>query len=280
MKNLIKISLSMMLTLFLFASCSKNDDETPEPDQKAKAITQQEMQNKANPYDEQGAMFTGFLKVMANDGDLGGWDVSQIAAFNGDLGGWDVSQIAAKDGGPDGWDVGQVIDLALKFNSKDDGDKASPIILHMQLEAISGMGNFNPIDDCLWRPDRCKKFQSAIQALDSSNDGTAYDHTLKFINTIRKQEAEIQDDDEMKDLEKKDFLISYAIARHAAGYWYNAIIGDDQPFPWDKHHVGFLKKIISINTQGASAAFMGTENEEAGVSTAILSAYIAKGGAK
>ena len=166
MKNLFKINVAMILALFLISSCSKKDAV----DQKEKDITEAEMQNKANPNDEQGMFYNGFLSAIAkyNDGgitadddweepkiikDIGGWDVSKIAAFNGDIGGWDVGQISTNDG-IGGWDVSKILGFAMYYNNKngkESGDQARTN-LSMQLEAFSGLGTYSPIDDCLWRP--------------------------------------------------------------------------------------------------------------------------------
>lgn len=265
----------MMLTLLLSTSCSKNDDdEVLAPDtQNEKAITQAEMQNNSNPFDGQREMFNGFLKVLANNGDLGGWDVSQLTQFNGDLGGWDVSQIANYNGDLGGWDVSQIIDQAMDYNEengKASGDVARES-LFMQIEGISGMGVFSPIDDCLWRPDRCRLFKLAIAVLDSSNGGTARDRTLNFINSIRDQEAEIQGNGEIEQTEKDMLLISLSIARQAAGYWFNQTRETDVPM--DK----VSPKMIQLSTLGASTALMSVDSKEVGVSAAILSAYVASG---
>lgn len=257
----------MMLTLLLSTSCSKNDDDVEVPvDQNEEPITQTEMKNGANPFDDQGEMFNGFLGIMEEQG-VGNWDVGQLAEFNGDIGGWNVGQIMEEQG-VGGWDVGRIVSQAMRYNGengKDSSDTARRN-LFLQIEAISGLGTFSPIDDCLWRPDRCPKFQLAIAALDSSNGGTAHDRTLKFIGMIRDQEAEIQGDGEMEQTEKKTLLISFSIARHAAGYWFNQTretdVSTDKVSP----------NMIQLSTIGASTALMATDSQEVGVSTAILSA--------
>lgn len=290
MKNLFKINLAMMLALFLISSCKK--DEVVKPDVQEDAITTTEMQNKANPFDVQGVLYNGFLNAIStnDEKDLGNWDVGQLAQFRKDIGGWDVGQIASNNGidgwdvgqiaafnGPiEGWDVGQVISFAMAINSsngKESGDKANRN-LSMQLEAFTNLGTFSPIDDCLWRPDRCKHTKLALAALDLSNGGTAHDRTLKFISIIRDQEADIQKNGEMNEAEKKAALILSSIARHTAGYWFNQTRERDEP------NNEILINMIQLSSIGVAAAMMATDSEEVGVGTAILSTYIATGRAK
>lgn len=291
MKNLFKINLALVLTLFLVTSCSKNKDAD---EQKEKVITAAEMQNTFNPFDEQGIMYKGFLNTIASDSDrfkeggimaeddweapqirkdIGGWDVGQIAAFNGDIGGWDVGQIAAFNGDIGGWDVGQILSFAMRFNStngKDSSDLARRN-LSMQLEAFSGMNMADIEDECWYHPSRCKKFINAVQILEPSNGGTAHDRTIKYINAVRDLEAKVQGDVKINQAEKDAFLISYSIARHAAGYWYNISRNSNEP-------VGKITtNMVHLSTLGSSTAFFETDTKEVGVGTALLSAYIATG---
>ncbi len=277
MKSLFKVSLAMISALFLVTSCSDDNDET----QKEKAITQAEMQNSANPYDEQGVLYHGFLvHITAEDDweaprvieDIGGWDVSKIAEFEKDIGGWDVGQIS-ENNDIGGWDVGQIVSFAMgvnEDNGKDFSDRAKRI-LSAQLEAFSGLNTISPHTDCWIHPEWCKDFTNPVEILSSSNGGTAHDRTIKYINAVREQEAKIQGNDKMNEAEKDGLLVSYSIARHAAGYWYNESRDSDEP-------VGKITtNMIHLSTLGASTAFIATDTEEVGVGTAILSTYIATG---
>ena len=283
MKNLLNINLAILLALFLITSCSNDKDEVL----KEGAINQTEMQNKANPYDEQGVMYNGFLNAIIKEQGTGGWDVGQlteangvdnwdvgqIAQFNGDIGGWDVGQLTEANG-VDNWDVGQVISFALGFNGsngKDSSDKAERN-LSMQLEAFSGMQNISSAFECQLYPDRCPDYKESVRALDPSNGGTAHDRTIKYINNVRDQEAKIQENDKINEAEKKAFLISCSIARYAAGYWYNESLNSDEPT--SKTSIN----MVQLSILGATTAFTATDTEEVGIGTAILSAYIAAGG--
>ncbi|MGB3343261.1 MAG: hypothetical protein WBA61_05075 [Aequorivita sp.] len=273
MKNVFKISSITLSAILLITSCSKNDDETLEPSGLIETeITQVEMQNRANPLDDQGEMYGEFLTVLEFNGDIGGWDVGQLAQFNGDDDSWDVGQIF-ENNGIGGWDVGQIASAAMKFNEskgRDFGDEARRNLM-LQLEALSGLATFNPIDDCKWRPDRCKWLKATVAAMDISNGESAHDRTIKFIDEIRDQEAEIQMDGEMGQAEKNTLLISLSIARHAAGYWYNQALKNN------KANTKIPMNMIQLSTLGASTGLMATESEEVGVGTAILNAYIATG---
>lgn len=270
MKNLLKISVAMMLALFLITSCSKKKDAPKPDDKKEVAITQAEMQNKANPYDEQGNMYNGFLNAMASDsGGIGGWDVGQLAQFNGDIGGWDVGQLAENNGDIGGWDVGQIVNAAMDFygsQGKDFGD-GTKRNLSTQLKVFSSM-NISEHNDCWLHPDWCKDFVNPVEILNVSNGGTLHDRTIKYINAVREKEVKLMGNDKMNQAEKDGLLICYSIARHAAGYWYNETRNN-------KPNGKFTFNIVRLSTLGASTAFISTDTKEVGVGTAILSAYIA-----
>ena len=266
----------MMLVLFLISSCKKEQDS--KPDVSKDAITPTEMQNKSNPFDVQGVLHNGFLNAIQTESTAPkhDFDAGNYLVSNDGIGGWDVSKIAANDGDLGGWDVSKIISFAMAFNSsngKESGDKANRN-LSMQLEGFSNLGSFSPIDDCKWRPDRCKHTKLALAALNPSNGGNAHDRTLKFIRIIRDQETDIQKNGEMNEAEKKAALILSSIVRHAAGYWFNQTRESD--IPNDK----ILANIVQLSSVGASAAMMASDSEEVGVGTAILSTYIAAGRAK
>ena len=266
----------MMLVLFLISSCKK--EQVSKPDVSKDAITPTEMQNKANPFDVQGVLYNGFLNAIQTD-SVDPWhdfDAGNYLVSNDGIGGWDVSKIAAYDGDLGGWDVSKIISFAMAFNSSNgkESDDIAIRNLSMQFEAFSNLGTFSPIDDCLWRPDRCKHTKVALAALDPSNGGTAHDRTLKFISIIRDQEADIQKNGEMNEADKKALLILSSISRHAAGYWFN------QTRESDKSNDKILVNMIQLSTIGAYTAITATNSEEVGVGTAILSTYIATGRAK
>ena len=288
MKSLLKVSLAMMLAIFLVTSCIEDKDEAD--NQKEEPITKAEMQNNANPYDEQGVMYNGFLHAIATEGQgiggwdvskladfrkgIGGWDVSKLALSNGDKGGWDVSKIAISSGDKGGWDVSKLVSFAMGFtgdNGKDNSDLAQRR-LSTQLKVFSDLKVISPVLECQLYPERCKYFtNSVIHMLDASNGGTAHDRTLKYINAVRDLEAKILIDDKMNNAEKDGFLVSYSIARYAAGYWYNESRISDEPI--DK----ITLNMIRLSALAASTAHVSTDSKEVGVGAAILSTYIATG---
>ena len=270
MKNLLRISSAMLLVSFLFTACDKDKDETPEKNE-VKPITQSEMQNSKNPYDEQGTMYFDFLTELAENKDIGGWDVGQLAEANGKED-WDVGQIAQSEP-KNGWDVSKVSSLAMTFNKskgKDSGDKAQRS-LTTQIKEISNLKIITPKNECEVYPERCKYYLEALEALNDSDDGTVHDRTIKFIKFLINGDAEIQENDKMNKEEKKNDLILSSIARYAAGYWFNETLKSDQP------NSEVVINMIQLSTLGASTSFKATESEDVGVGTAILNAYVASG---
>lgn len=268
MKNLLRISSAMMLTLFLFTSCDK--DETSE-DEKAKPITLSQMQNSKNPIDEQGTMYFDFLTKLAENNDIGGWDVGQLAEANG-IEDWDVGQIAQSDD-KNGWDVSKIRSLAMDFNKskgKDSGEKAQRS-LGIQFEVFSNIQMISDAHECQRYPDRCPDYKKYLEEKNKKiSGGSDRDRTIKFIEALRDKESVVLANGEMSEEEKEAFFTMATIARHAAGYWFNETLESEES-------TRISSNMIQLSTHGALTALHEANTKEMGVGTAILTAYVASG---
>ena len=212
LRKLFSLTLIALFSVVIFASCSDINSSTNIEKPKEREVTVEQMSNPESPYDKEGAMHNKFLDYFA--------------------------EATAKDTAITQERTAIVIEEFYADNDMEFTDE------HMQgyrqlFEAYTelGMGSPrvifpSPSDDlCRWFPVLCDilnptgpfiPFALQTDILNEENGGTSTERTLRFIETTKKQEAQVLASKELKDEHKNALLSQYAIARYSAAYWHNA----------------------------------------------------------
>jgi hypothetical protein len=212
LREVFKLTFIALFSVVILASCSDINSGIDEEEPKETEITAEQMRNSESPYDEEGAMHNKFLDYFVEA-------TAEDTAITQERAAIVIEEFYA--------------DNDMEFTGE-----------HMQgygqlFEAYTelGMGSPrmifpSPTDElCRWFPVLCDIFNPtgpfipfALQTdiLNGENGGTSTERTLRFIETTKKQEAQVMASSELGDEHKNALLAQYAVARYSAAYWHNA----------------------------------------------------------
>lgn len=205
MKNLLNTIAIALIALFMFTSCDKTDEMPVE--QQEREISNAQMQNSKNPYDKEGELHNAFLDYFIAKAD-GRKEMNRekmlviytdfYTAQKMEFG---EEQIAGYQ---------QLFDIYAEMN---EGER------HWSF----------PPQLCRWFPALCFVLTPSptfphllpVGLLEEGNGATSTERTLKFIDAVKENEANILADKELSEEQRKALLNQHAIARYSSGYWHN-----------------------------------------------------------
>ncbi len=226
MKKLMNLGLVAFLLLCIATSCTRNDATAPKPVKEQETlITQQQIANLANPFDEKGKMHNAFLDYF-------------IHQVNPDKG---VTQD----------EIMRVVERFYKehdmaYTAKQQQGFQEYLALLQRPSSPSPWNPFRPdwnICKLLHLPEwLCKVINHdpfGPISLSKSDGETAKGKTLAFIKHVEDIEAKVinSDSTEIGDKARKVVLTYYAVARYSSAYWYNLQYVQKDENPWYKPYM-------------------------------------------
>ena len=211
LRKIFSLTFIALFSVVLLASCADINSETTDKPREEE-ITAEQMRNSESPYDEEGAMHNKFLDYFVEA-------TAEDTAITQERAAIVIESFYA--------------DNDMEYTGEHEQGYGRLFEAYTEL----GLGLPGPIfptptdELCRWFPALCDIFNPtgpfipfALQTdiLDEENGGTSTERTLMFIETTKKQEAQVMASSELGDEHKNALLAQYAVARYSAAYWHNA----------------------------------------------------------
>ncbi len=213
MKNLLKTTMGAAVVLLLVSSCKKEEKLQIDTE---KEITSAEMQNKANPYDNEGVMHNKFLDYFAaNAGDLKKVNKDKAQQiFQGFM-----TSNKMQYGDEESGALNEVIGMYAKLGA------GSPKFINNIAaqypdwrELLKSTGPYNP--------------NQIVDPRDAASGLPTGKRMHSYIKDVKDEESTILNNSKLSDEQKAVSLKYYAIARHSAAYWSNVINVQKEKSPY------------------------------------------------
>lgn len=212
-KRHFKFSLGIFCGLLLFISCDDINSSTEKEPPVEQEITVQQMQNKNNPFDQQGVVHNEFLDYFGNQAaEDTAISERQLLSL--------LSQFYEKKGREFGDERNQF--YLRFFDALQEMNIGGPVSEFPNL-ATSICEQYPDICDVLNAKEEYQPYQVQIQLLNEDNEGSATEKVLKFIATTIEQETMLMRDKNIEDGVKNAILSQLSVARFSASYWHNML---------------------------------------------------------
>lgn len=259
LREIFKLTFIALFSVVLLASCtdinSGNDKEEP----KETEITAEQMRNSESPYDEEGAMHNKFLDYFVEA-------TAEDTAITQERAAIVIEEFYADNEmeftGEQMQGYGQLFeaytDLGMGMGSPgmtfpsptDELCRLFPVLC----DILNPTGPFIP-------------FALQTDILNEENGGTSTERTLRFIETTKKQEAQVMASSELGDEHKNALLSQYAIARYSAAYWHNAEFIQQE-------ESGYYDSIVDADSDGDALACGTCDVVEADAAGAVVGSLV------